>query len=264
MLRVLDGASSRSGWLSVDTVMKKVVWSPLKLKPKIRDLEREKLLVWKTVFGDTSLRLTDKGRDALSIWDFSTHGLLDDVGNVIAVGKESVLVNATGPKGDFVIKFHRYDSAVFGKVKRSLSFMAISLKLPSNTHADISRLKARIEYDALRKLYRKVNVPKVLGINRHAIAMEFLGDRFPAPLLKDVPIEPGMREEVFAQYQRAINAGLVHGHMSENKVMCYDDEFYLIDWPQSLPVSFKHASILEKRDREGLDAFFSKFEKRRK
>lgn len=260
ILRVLDKASSKAGWIGVNSVMEKVTWSPLKLKARIRQLEHDKLAVFKTVFGVTSMRLTDKGRDALAIWDFHTHGLLDDVGNIIAVGKESVIVNATGPKGEFLLKFHRYDSAVFDRMKRSLSFMAIALRVPANTTTDISRLKARLEYEALEKLAGKVNVPKVFGLNRHAIAMEFLGDRFPAPLLKDIKVEHGMRERVFEQYQKAIDEGLVHGDMSEYNVIYHDDKFYLIDWPQAVPITYKHASILETRDRERLDTFFSKFE----
>lgn len=264
MLRVLDGASHKNGWLPVESVLSKVVWSPLKLKPRIRQLEREGLVAWKTDFGSTSLRLTDRGRDALSVWDFHRHGLLEDIGNVIAVGKESVIVNARGPEGEFVIKFHRYDSAVFAKVKRSLAFMAIDLRMPFDSQSDISRLKARIEYDTLSALHGKVNVPEVFGINRHAIAMQMLGDTFPAPLLKDVPIKDGMREQVFAQYQLAVDAGYVHGDMSEYNVMLFGNDFYLIDWPQAVPSSCEHASILESRDREKLDSFFSKFENREK
>jgi len=263
ILRILDGASNRAGWIPTEKVLDKIAWSPMKIKPRIRGLEREHLLHWRTQFGETSLRLTDKGRDALAVWDFKTHGLLTDIGNIIDVGKESVLVNATGPKGDFIIKFHRYDALVFDRIKRSLSYMSIALRLPMANNVDVSRVKARIEYDTLKALDGKVTVPKVFGLNRHAIAMEFIGDRFPAPLLKDVKIEKGTKKQVFEEYQKAIDAGYVHGDMSEYNVMCWDGKYYLIDWPQSLPTSCDFAKTLEKRDREKLESFFSRPKKGR-
>ncbi len=262
MLRVLDGATSE--WLPIKELLERVVWSPMKLKPRVREMEREGLAVWKTDFGKTSIRITDKGRDSLAVWDFSRHGLLDDIGNVVAEGKESVLVNATGPDGSFVIKFHRYDSAVFDRIKRSLAYMAIVSRLPLETEQDISRAKARIEYETLKRLHPRVSVPEPLAINRHAVAMEFLGDRFPAPLLKEVDVEPWMEEEVMDEYDKAVSEGIVHGDMSEYNVMAWEGELYIIDWPQSVPSDYEHAHLLEERDRERMASFFSKFKKKKK
>jgi RIO kinase 2 len=258
LLRVVDGLWETYEWVPVGEVERRVS-SRINLKKKVRELEKKKLLSWKPhCFGDEPcVKITERGLDTLAVWDFVKHGVLDDIGHKIGEGKESVIV--LGLKGDEkrAIKFHRYHSAEFKNIRRSLAYSSIrwwkKLKGRLLRPVDFPRAKAQVEYHTLKKLHGKVAVPKSYGINRHVIVMEFIGEKMPAPLMSKVKKEPWMKIEVLENYEKALKEGIVHGDLSPFNVMVWD-KLYLIDWPQAVPVGFEGAEELMKRDKGNFSA----------
>ena len=234
LLRIVDGLWETYEWVPLTEIEDRISWR-LKLKKRISDLQRLKLIRWDaSLYGEPAIKITEKGQDTLAVWDFRKHGVIDEIGNVIGEGKEAIIVTALKDGEKRVIKFHKYYSAEFHKIKRSLSYSVIKYwkkKIRRELRPiDFPRAKAQIEYNALEKLHGKVNVPRPYSINRHAIAMEFIGDDVSAPLLSQVKVEAGMKEEILDNYNKAVELGLVHGDMSKFNIMMWDKP-YLIDWP---------------------------------
>lgn len=258
ILRVLDGLWETYEWVPVGEISERIS-SKIDLTKKLRELEKKKLISWKPKsFGEEpSVKIGEHGIDSLAVWDFVKHGVLDDIGHVIGEGKESVVVLGLKGGEKRAIKFHRYYSAEFKKIKDSLAYASIKwwkvLKGRLLRPVDFPRAKAQVEYHTLKKLHGKVSVPKPYGINRHAIVMEFIGDEVSAPLMSKVRKEQGMREEVLENYEKSLEEGIVHGDLSPYNVMVWD-KLYLIDWAQAVPVGFQGAKELIKRDKEKFNA----------
>ncbi|TRO61966.1 hypothetical protein E2P64_00320 [Candidatus Bathyarchaeota archaeon] len=258
ILRVIDGLWETYEWVPVGEIEHRVS-SKIDVTKKLRNLEKEKLVLWKPhSFGDEpSVKINERGLDSLAVWDFVKHGVLDDIGHKIGEGKESVIVLGLKDGEKRAIKFHRYYSAEYRKIKKSLAYTSIkwwrTLKGRLLRPVDFPRAKAQVEYRALKKLHGKVSVPEPYGINRHAIVMEFIGDEVPAPLMSKVKNESWMRKEVLDNYEMSLKEGIVHGDLSPFNVMVWN-KLYLIDWAQAVPVDFEGADALMKRDKEKFNA----------
>jgi RIO-like serine/threonine protein kinase len=259
LLRIVDGLWETYDWVPVGEIEDRLSWK-MGLRKKISDLERQNLILWsKAKYDEPAVQITEKGLDTLAVWDFRRHGVIDDIGNIVGKGKEAVVVLGMKDGEKRIIKFHRYYSAGFRNIKRSLSFALISWwkkKIGREARPlDVSRAKAQIEYKCLCELHGKVNVPKPYGINRHAIVMEFLGDEVPAPLLNRVGPAPALKEEILDNYMRAVENDIVHGDLSPFNVMVWNKP-YLIDWPQAVPKNFETAAELMKHDIKSIEDFF--------
>ncbi len=256
VLRIVDGLWETYEWVPVFEISERL-GVKLPLEKTLKRFERDGLLELKTVLGEPSVRLTERGLDTLAVWDFIRHGVIDEIGHIVGEGKEAVVVLARKGDEDRAVKFHRFSSAEFRRIKESLAYSALRWWRKrlgrGNRPLHIPRAKAQIEYTVLRKLHGKVNVPEPFGINRHAIVMEFIGDGVPAPLLSKVRVEGWMREEVREQYGRALEQGVVHGDLSKYNIMVRE-RCYLIDWPQAVPADWEGAEELKKRDLERIEA----------
>lgn len=270
VMRVVDGLWESREWVPVELVAEKVAYNPRKVKKVVGKLEELGFVGWvsKGEMGEPSIKLKEKGKDALAVWDLRKHGVIDDIGHVVGEGKESVVV--LGMKGEtkVALKFHRYYSGEFNRIKDSLAYTALKWwkqksfgRLSKQTRpVVVERAKAQIEFRVLKKLGGKARVPRALGINRHVVAMEFLGDQLPAPLLSDFKGKwPKLAEGAVEEYGKALKAGVVHGDMSEYNVMVWKGEAWLIDWPQAVPRDFEGADKLLERDQAKLEAMAKKF-----
>jgi len=263
IMRVLDGLWETYEWVPMEEVESRMNLRPLKIKGIIRDLEEAGFIGWDSSgkMGVPSVKLKERGKDMLAVWDLKKHGVIDDLGHIIGEGKEAKVVLGLKGGKKIALKFHRYYSAEFTKIRESLAYTALKWWKKKVGRIDrpvvVERAKAQIEFRSLDKLAKskKVNVPKPLGINRHVIAMEFIGDDLSAPLLADF----GKQKSRFADatieaYERAVEVGIVHGDMSEYNVMIWKGKPWLIDWPQAVPLSFPGAESLLERDRKRLKA----------
>ena len=260
ILRVLDGLWESYEWVPLKEIEQRVPLSRLLVKKTVRDLEKAGLLSWKRLRDSVGLKLTEKGRDWLAVRDLKNRGVLTDIGHIVGSGKEAVVVLAYNKEKKLALKFHRYYSAEFKKIQRSLSYTALRWfkeKIGRQSRPlDIARAKASIEFRALKTLWPKVSVPCPLAKSRHVVAMEFIGDALPAPLLSRAGPEPGLKTEILSDYEKAIKLGVVHGELGPYNIMV-QEKAYLIDWPQSVPVAYPGARELIEKDKKRIEDFFS-------
>lgn len=259
ILRVLDGLWETYEWVPKSEVTQRI--PPVPFDKKVKKMEELGLILWRKL-EEPYLKITEKGLDTLAVWDFQKHGIITDIGSVVGEGKEAVVVLARKDDTNIALKFHRYYSAEFRKIKESLSYSAIKWwkqKIGRNTRPiDISRAKAQIEYHALNTLQENVRVPRPLGINRHVVAMEFLGNEgIPSPLLHELGKGSCKKEDILDDYNRAVDMGVVHGDLSPYNIIIHRNLPYLIDWPQAVPKDFEGAKELTERDKLRIDEFFA-------
>lgn len=194
------------------------------------------------------------GLDFLALHSFTSAGLLEALGEVLGVGKEADVYEGLTSEGEHVaVKFHRLGRASFrqtAKVRSYLEEKAFWLVR--------SKIAARREYDALKKLYRVgVAVTRPRAHNRHAILMDkIIG--VPLYKVRELP-EPEkilwrILENVGLAYRKA---GVIHADLSEfNVLISSSGSLLLIDWPQHVTLSHPNADFLLRRDVENLLKFF--------
>jgi len=199
-------------------------------------------------------RLLPRGYDFLALNALTRRNRVDAIGDRIAVGKESEVYEAVEDGGSsIVIKFHRLGMTSFHKVK-SLRVYLAGKRHYSWIYA--SRLAAQREFEALQLLKDVLPVPCPVDYNRNAVVMERIEGCELVEADLDEPEEA--RERLLSYIDEALEAGVIHGDLSEFNVLFDGEGFILIDWPQWVSPSRPQARFLLNRDRENIVRFFEK------
>ncbi|MBD6956308.1 MAG: serine protein kinase RIO, partial [Thermoplasmatales archaeon] len=122
-------------------------------------------------------------------------------------------------------------------------------------------LWAQKEFRNLSDCYQAgVLVPKPVVFRNNIVVMEYLGtSKYPAPLLKDYPVQEKFYELILNNMLRMVNeAGLVHGDLSEYNIVVHKEKPYIIDVSQAMPVKHPNARSLLERDVKNIVRFFKK------
>lgn len=129
----------------------------------------------------------------------------------------------------------------------------------------IRKLWTKREYYMLKKFHNLgANVPEVFDFNNNSILMEYLGEAsLPAPLIKDVILDERQSNKVFTQIINSIKTfyecGIVHGDLSEFNILWWQNEPYIIDFPQAIDIrNNPNANDLLLRDITNVCKFFKK------
>ncbi|QQR93196.1 hypothetical protein IPJ91_01910 [bacterium] len=124
----------------------------------------------------------------------------------------------------------------------------------------------RREYFMLEKLYEHgAKIPKPILHIEDAIFMELLGNQdFVAPRLCDVILT---KDEAESAYKKVLdtmivfwNFGIVHADLSEYNILWWNNEPYIIDFPQALDKKTNpNVNEVLDRDLRNITNFFGKF-----
>ncbi|XP_050503150.1 serine/threonine-protein kinase RIO3-like [Diabrotica virgifera virgifera] len=106
--------------------------------------------------------------------------------------------------------------------------------------------------------------PKVVTLRKHVLVMEFIGkNQIPAPTLKDVrrlDIDWKNAYEQVIVYMKILfnKLNLVHADLSEDNILWYEGQCYLIDVSECVEKSHEKALLCLYRDCTNITDFFSK------
>ncbi|MCZ7400600.1 MAG: serine/threonine protein kinase [Candidatus Methanoperedens sp.] len=212
-------------------------------------------LIQRNIQAYEGYRIYFEAYDLLALNAFVKRGTVNALGEVIGIGKESIVFDATGGIIDrrVVIKFHREGKSSFRhvRVKRETTGERRHL---SWLYA--ARLAAEKEYDALVALYPQVNVPEPIDQNRHAIVMSVAKGQLLAHSKLD---EPGWYlDEILKQVKIAYTLGIIHSDLSEFNIFVNPDGCELIDFPQFITPAHPNAKELLYRDIDNILSFFTR------
>ena len=194
------------------------------------------------------------GYDILAIDTFVKRGTIEALGEVIGVGKESVVIAAMGLR-PVAIKFHREGRSSFKQVKRSRQHLT-DIETENFSWLYAAMLAAKREYEALEKLFPAVKVPEPIDYNRHAVVMSVVSG---VEMAKASLIDPEWYlDRTMEEVRNAYGVGMIHSDLSEYNVMVRDDGITIIDWPQYVAVGTKTADEMLARDVGNILTYFER------
>jgi RIO kinase 2 len=214
----------------------------------------DKNLVERYIQSYVGYQLKFDGYDILAIDAFVKRDTIEALGEVIGVGKESVVLAAMGLR-PIAIKFHREGRSSFKQVKRSRQHL-VDIEIENFSWLYAAMLAARREYDALEKLFPAVSVPEPVDHNRHAVVMSVVAG---VEMAKANLIDPEWYlDRTLEEVKKAYQIGLIHADLSEYNVMVRDDGITIIDWPQYVAVGTKTADEMLARDVGNIVSYFER------
>lgn len=251
ILHALERMMKKYRWVPEDDLKSAVKLSAPELKYRLgnliyRDFVRSESVPYK------GYALVFAGYDAIALNALASKKTISALGSFIGVGKESEIYDALG-LGPVILKFHKIGQRSFNTVRTNREYM------PESGHCPwifASAKSAEREYEALKALNGKVNVPVPIDINRHVIVMSYIRG---ANLNRCILEEPDrIYKEILEQVRNAYRAGFIHGDLSEYNVMIEDGTVWIIDWPQWVTPKHSNAEAVLEHDMDTITSYFNK------
>ena len=213
---------------------------------------KEEWKVYGNVFSKHSLDL---------LFQMSSQGHFEELESTISVGKEANIFTAQTKHGDrIVVKIYRLENCNFGKMYEYLSQDPRYTSLNKKTRLIIFSWTQR-EYRNLMLAREVIKVPKPIAFKDNILLMEFIGDDYAAPELKDLPPKnpKAFHKKILDNMQKLFKKGLIHGDLSSFNILNYNEEPVFIDFSQSTMTSADNAKELIQRDVRNISIYFRKF-----
>lgn len=150
------------------------------------------------------------------------------LGKKMGEGKESMVYNCISKWGEAVIKFHKVGYPSFKKVREKRDY--------GDLHYTVLMVRsAKNEFNALKKLYGKVSVPKPYAWEGNAVLMELID----AKELYKVKLEnpKDVLDYVIEEVREMWKIGIVHGDLSQFNILVNPEGIWIIDFPQAIDLS---------------------------
>ncbi len=212
---------------------------------------REEWKTYNNVFDQHSNRI---------IFELSSQKYFKELTSQIALGKEANVFIATRHDGTkIIVKIYRLENKNFNNM-----FYYINA---DPRFSGIENQKRKIVYSWVQREYRnlllareKVKVPTPLGFKDNILMMEYIGDESPAPMLKDEFPEnaDAFFKLVIKGIKGMLDAGLVHGDLSDFNILNYKNKPVFIDMSQSTVLKTQNAKELLERDMKNIFRVFKK------
>lgn len=193
---------------------------------------------------------TLKGLSVFSLKRLVMRDVISMLGNKIGEGKESIVYNAISEKfGEVVVKFHRVGYQSFKKVKEKRDYGTLH-----NTVLTVR--SAKREYNALKKLFGYVSVPRPVAWDGNAVVTELVEGKelFKVRVENPEEVLSMILEEVRKMYER----GVVHGDLSQFNILVSGEGIWIIDFPQSVGLDDSNAEEYLVRDVKNILEYFRK------
>ena len=224
------------------------------------DFELSKLdklgLIYRMQGGYVGYTLNYAGYDCLAIKALVKAKILEAFGKPLGVGKEADVFDALNPKGNRVaVKFHRLGRISFRQTRRKRGYIQ-----SRTTWLFQSRLAAEKEFQVLKLVYyHNIAVPEPIFQNRHVIVMGVIEGAM-LSRWREIANPEYTLEEILINIRRAfLDAGVIHGDLSEYNVILNEDMHVLIiDWPQFVTRDHPNAEEMLTRDVKNITEFFNR------
>lgn len=273
LLKAIERGMRYSEWVAVENLTAKARLSP---KGAISGLSKlvDKKLVFKTFEPYEGYQIGFAAYDLVALSDLVDRDVVASLGDLLGVGKESVVYEALGrvpatPGPDegggladseetgplpLAVKFHRQGRTSFKHVRRTRDHL---IDMPRCAWIHAARLGAAKEMKTLKRLYPEVSVPRPVALSHHAVVMEHTGGRELYRLDLENPEE--CFDIVLEEVARAWKKGIVHADLSAYNVLVQENgEIVLIDWPQAVSRTDPRAAELLERDLKNVVDHFAR------
>jgi RIO kinase 2 len=196
------------------------------------------------------------GLSLYSLYRFVRRDLVTMLGEKMGEGKESMIYNCMSKWGEAVLKFHKVGYTSFKKVREKRDY--------GNLHYTVLMVRsAKNEFNALKKVYGKVSVPKPYGWEGNAVLMELVDAKELYKVKLENPKE--VLDYIIEEVREMWKLGIVHGDLSQFNILVNPEGIWFIDFPQAIDLSeiesdeeLKVAEDILRRDLTNLLNYFRK------
>lgn len=217
--------------------------------PKI---SHERWKVRHNVFDQFTLRL---------LFKLHSQGYFEELQSPVSLGKEANIFTArTKEEKPVIVKIYRLESCNFNKMYDYIKCD------PRYVH--LKKQRRKVIFSWVQREYRNIHiarkanvrVPTPLTCLHHIIVMEYIGDDYNAPQLKDQwpDDKEAFFEHILLYMKRLYGARLIHGDLSEYNILNYHGAPVFIDFSQATTTKNPNAQELLRRDIKNICNFFKK------
>lgn len=216
---------------------------------------KEAWKVWGNVFDQYTMR---------NLFKLQCQGYFADLQSPVSVGKEANIFTAVKEDGSSVIvKIYRLQTCDFNK-------MYDYIKL-DNRYEHLKKQRRKVIFSWTQREFRNlmkarevgIRVPTPITFLDNILVLEFIGDEYVAPKMKDAL--PRSKKALQAFFDKIIEymrmywkAGFVHGDLSKFNILNYHDVPIFIDFSQATTTQSMHARELLLRDINNIVNFAQK------
>ena len=179
----------------------------------------------------------------------------------VSIGKEANIFTAITNDNDIIIvKIYRLESCNFNKMYDYIKSDGRFEKLKKQRRKVIFTWVNREYQNILRARSLGVRVPKPITVKDHVILLEIIGDKSPAPKLKDVSDEEVVEvyDKIVDDMKKMHKGGLVHGDLSEFNILVHNSTPFIIDFSQGTTLKDPNYEEYWDRDIKNMVRFFKK------
>lgn len=220
--------------------------------PRMGTVHREKYKTLHNVFDD----FTDR-----NIYKLIKQGYIDGLEGPLSTGKEANIFIAKKGDEKRIAKIYRLQTCDYNKMFTNIR-TDVRYSTLKNQRRDVIFAWAHREFRNLLKAREAfVRVPTPYTALFNILIMEFVGDDFAAPKLKDSQPENPEKffDDVILQMKKLYSAGLVHGDLSGFNILNHDEKPVFIDVSQATTLENHNAQEFLERDVRNICKLFRKF-----
>src|SRR3989338_1005924 len=195
-----------------------------------------------------------------NLFELQSRGIYDELIGPIQEGKESKFSLDKKDNSKIIVKIYFVQNCDFNKMYEYIR-QDPRYEYLKKHRRDIILAWVQREYRNLIYAQRAhISAPKPITWEQNIIVEEMIGDKDPAPALKDViPQNPQkFMEEIIKQMKGLYQQGLVHGDLSAFNILNYKNKPFIIDFSQGTVVKTPNSEELLRRDIKNVLQLFRK------
>lgn len=214
-------------------------------------ITREKFKTLKNVFDGFTER---------NIFKLISQGHFDGLESPIFIGKEANLFTAIKGTKKVVVKIYRLQTCDFNRMYDYIKYDPRFPNVRKQKRKTIFAWAQREYRNLLKARDAGVRVPTPIICMHNILVMEFIGNKEPAPKIKDAIPKDAKKffDETILGVRKLYKAGLVHADLSHFNILNYKEKPVFIDMSQATPLEDPNALEYLERDINNLCNFFKK------
>jgi RIO kinase 1 len=209
---------------------------------------------WKT-YGDIFDNFTVR-----TIFDLSATGFFDHIESPIALGKEANIFSAVKGEERVCLKIYRLQTCDFNRMYEYIRTDPRYMELRHHRRKIIFAWTQREFRNLLKAREAGIRCPTPIKFKNNILVMEFIGEKKPYPLLKDLPPQNPEQflETVIEEMRKMHKNNMVHGDLSEYNIINMNEKPVIIDFSHATELRNPRAQELFDRDIKNICRYFRK------
>ncbi|MBD3309861.1 phosphotransferase [Candidatus Woesearchaeota archaeon] len=202
---------------------------------------KERFKTFKNVFDNFTSR---------TLFKLASQGHFEEPIRPVSIGKESNVFSAKKGRNRVIIKIYRLEACDFNGMYNYIKYDPRFLHLKPSRRKVIFAWVQREFRNLMKAREGGVRVPTPITFLNNILVEEYIGDKYPAPKLKDSTPENlhNFWQEILENLKKLHKAGLVHADMSHFNILNHNEKPVLIDFSQCTPLSNPNSHEYLERD----------------